>query len=116
MICILGYYLQAADIEALKKEKKIYKSHSKAVIDKMYKSSNEDKNKIIIVFKEIESIDIQKIKSKYHWTLDTCFAKTVCVFFKNKEWFNGSELKDIKVDIENIEEIKYYKIHEFKQF
>ena len=116
MICILGYYLQAADIEALKKEKKIYKSHSKAAIDKIYKSSNQDKNKMIIIFKEIELSDIQKIKSKYHWTLDTCFAKTVCVFFKDKEWSKGNQLKDIQFDIKDIEEIKYYKIHEFKQF
>jgi len=114
LICFIGVYALAVDLEGLKKEKILYKKEICSKSKKINQKKLNNIKRIVIIFKHVNISDIKYIEKEYSFQLEECFAKKICIF--NVEHNIDLAVKFIKLKEEknNIEEIKPYKIHQFQ--
>jgi hypothetical protein len=115
-ICTLSIQLFSVNLEALRKEKVSYKENTEIKYKKMDKRINSRENRLIIVFKKKPGLDIDILEKKYFLVLEKCLADEVCIFNKNRDKNTYYDLDNIKLELPNIEEIKYYKRYQFKPY
>jgi len=102
-------YSFSVDIEALKKEKEIFKLH------KGKKYIKEDENRIIIIFKEKYNF-MNQLEKDYNLHLEKCLVKRVCIFKNDNNITVDKLIEKIDYNINNIIEIKNYKKYQFKRY